>query len=84
VTDEVKEEPREGIQYKLHGAEVIVDTDQASLIVEGDKILDPMAGVTGNVVDIKKPRAERVTKTEKAAKLASESNHEASDDELPM
>jgi hypothetical protein len=66
---------------KQAGLEVKVDADgTVELVKEEDKTLDPMAGVNGNVVDIKKPRAERVTKTEKAAKLAAE----ASDDELPM
>jgi len=46
VGNEVKEEPREGIEYKLDGSgEVIVDKDQAELIVEEGEIkpLDPMA-----------------------------------------
>jgi hypothetical protein len=72
------DEQQEGLEFKANPDGTV------ELVKEEDKQLDPMAGVTGNVVDIKKPRAERVTKTEKAAKLSAESNHEASDDELPM
>jgi hypothetical protein len=89
VKDEPKEDPPKGIEYRLDGSEVIIDKDQAELVLEEGTLktietLDSMDGIANtNVVDMK-TRSPRVTKTEKEAAKQTALTQPENPDDLPF